>query len=89
MSFQLFYLTDPEYGEGLLLEKYNETFGIYEAGKSRTVKGTVFKKWAFPQRRVDGKNIPAEKAIPMGVKLGNQRDAIKALKYFLEQLNAG
>jgi hypothetical protein len=43
------------------------------------------KRWAFPQTK---DRQPGEKAIPMGVKLGNQRDAIEVLKYFLEQLNA-
>ena len=87
MSFQIFFKTNEQYGEGLVLEKYNEQFGIYSAQESRDPNGTLYKKWAFPQRRQDGKNVPSDKAIPLGVKLGNQREAINILRYFLEQLN--
>ena len=40
---------------------------------------------AFPQNK---DREPIDKAIPMGVKLGDQREAIAILKHFLEQLNA-
>jgi hypothetical protein len=86
MSFQVFYkLKNSDYGEGLLLEKYNETFGVYAAQEPRETNGTIYKRWAFPQTK---ERQPGEKAIPMGIKLGNQTEAIEILKYFLEQLNA-
>ena len=85
MSFQVFYkIESSQYGEGILLEKYGENFGIYAAQESKDPDGTVYKKWAFPQNK-DKK--PIDKSIPMGVKLGNQNEAIETLKYFLEQLN--
>lgn len=87
MSFQIFYKVGDYPGEGILFEKYKEEFGLYAAQKPRIGNGTIYKKWAYPQRRHENKNIPSEKAIPIGVKLGNQREVITILRDILKQLN--
>jgi hypothetical protein len=37
-------------------------------------------KWVFPQRRVDGKNVPNEKAIPFRIPLGNRTEALAIIE---------
>ena len=84
MPYEIFWeLDDNKYGEGILLEKYNDVFSLVSAQKSQQAEGTIYKRWVFPQTK---DREPAQKAIPMKVTLGNNYEAIKILKYFLQQL---
>ena len=87
MPMQIFYqLQDAEskkWGNGIVLQEYNGTFELVRANKSRNSEGTLYLKWGFPQ----GKNqSPTEKAIPWKLGLGNAREAVAALQFFLRQL---
>jgi len=84
MAFEIF-LEDPEsdWHEGIMLEEYNGVFSLVSANRSMKSEGTVYKKWCFPVR--DKK--PIEKMFPMGVRMGSKMQAVKTLKYFLEQLS--
>ncbi len=89
MSYEVFYeKKNSKYGEGVMLEKYNGVFSLVAANKSKKAEGTVYKKWGYPQK--DKKPLTNEQGefviIPWKVELGNSREAIKALKYFLDQL---
>jgi hypothetical protein len=84
MSFEIFFpYENNQYGDGILLEEYNEKFSLYQAQKSND--GPIYKRWG---RVKIGKDKYTEKDVPIQIKLGNQNEAIEALKYFLEQLNA-
>jgi hypothetical protein len=83
MSFELFYpLKDSQYNEGILIEEYNEEYAIYLAQKGDD--GRVYKRWCKMQIK---KDEFTEKALPVKINLGNQNEAIEALKWLLEQLN--
>lgn len=82
MPYEIFFDLETKYGEGVLLEEYNEEYSLIAASKGQG-QGTIFKKWVFPQMK-DRK--PAEKALPWKVTLGGHRQAIKALEYFLKHL---
>ena len=77
------FLKDPDskWGEGVMLEDYNGTYRLLSA---QNKEGTVYKKWAFP---VGKDKKPIEKMFPMGVRMGSKMQAVKTLKYFLEQLS--
>ena len=82
-----FEIPNDKYGQGILLNEYNETFSLVSARKPKEGDGTVYMEWCYPQR--DRK--PLEKngelvTVPFKVSLGNQRQAIEVLKYFLKQL---
>jgi len=83
MAFEIF-LEDPEsdYHEGIILEEYKGAFSLVSAQKSK--EGPVYKKWCFP---VGKDKKPIEKMFPMGVRMGSKMQAVKTLKYFLEQLS--
>ena len=84
MPLEFFMETDKQYGNGLLLNEHNGVVSIISAGKPRG-NGTVYMKWAYPQ--IGPKpGEPAHTAIPMGVRLGNAREAVKILRFFLKQL---
>jgi len=74
---------NSQYGDGILLEEYNENFSLYAAQKSND--GPIYKRWG---RVKIGKDKYTEKDVPIQIRLGNQNEAIEKLKFFLEQLNA-
>jgi len=76
-----FKLENSQYNEVLMLEKRGDDYGIVLAQESK--EGTNYKRWVFPQRRVDNKNVPAEKAIPLRVPLGNRDQAVRILTAML------
>ena len=84
MSFEIF-LEDPEsdWNEGIMLEEYNGVFSLVSAQRSKKAEGTVYKKWAYP---VGKDKKPIDKMFPMGVRMGSKMQAVKTLKYFLDQL---
>ena len=84
MPLEIF-LADPDskYNEGIMLEEYNGILSLVYAQKSKEDDGKVYKRWCFPQ---DKDLQPREKAIPWKVRLGKREQAVKTLKYFLDQL---
>ena len=84
MPMEFFIETDKKYGNGVLLNEYAGEVSLISAGKPKKGNGTIYMKWAYPQV---GKS-PGERAIPMGVKLGNATEAIRILRFFLNQLGA-
>jgi hypothetical protein len=82
---QVFKVESSQYGELIVMQKRGDVYGIVSMQESKD-GGTNYMRWVFPQRRVDGKNIPAEKAIPLGLKLGNRTEAIAFFKWGLAAL---
>ena len=70
-----------KYGEGVMLEEYQGKYSLVAAVKGKG-KGTVFKKWCYPQK--DKK--PNEKAIPWKITLGDKREAATMLQKILSEL---
>ena len=76
---------DNKYGEGIMVEEYNDRISLVLAQKGQ--EGTTWKKWVYPQKRVDGRNEPNEKAIPHKIYLGHDRaTAIDMLRKIAIQL---
>ena len=83
-EFELFLkIEGSQYGDGVLLDKYGDRYSLVSARESKN-GGTVWKQWAFPQTK-DKK--PMDKAVPMGVRLGNREQAIQILKQALAALS--
>jgi len=76
-EFEIFIRNEgSEYGDGFVLNKYGDRYSLIAAREGKG-DGTLWKEWAFPQ----GKDKqPREKAIPLGVRLGNRVQAIAALR---------
>jgi hypothetical protein len=83
-EFELFFDLQTDYGDGIVLNKYGDRFSLIAARKSSKAEGTIWKDWAFPQGK-DKK--PKEKAIPLGVRLGNMSEARKFAKWLLANLD--
>ena len=84
-EFELFIKVDgSQYGDGVLLDKYGDRYSLIAAQESKSAVGTVYKRWVFPQTK-DKK--PMDKAVPMGVRLGNREQAIQILKQALAALS--
>lgn len=80
-------LAGSEYNEILMAQKRGDQYEIVlgQIGKD----GNFYMRWTYPQRRVDGKNVPSEKAIPHKIPLGNlvqAHSAVDALKRALPPL---
>lgn len=87
MTMQIFYQKEDEeskkWGNGIILQEYNGALELVRANKSLNSEGTLYLKWGFPQ----GKDKqPFEKSIPWKIELGNSREAVKILSFFLRQL---
>ena len=68
---------DNKYGEGIMLEEYNDRISLVLAQKGQG-GGTVWKKWVYPQNK---DRQPIEKAIPHKIYLGHNREtAIEMLR---------
>ena len=78
-------LESSKYNELVVLEKRGDDYGIALAQESQN-NGTNYMKWVFPQKRVDGKNVPNEKAIPFRIPLGNRTEAVSLLLQLLAAL---
>ena len=86
-NMQVFYQLQDEvskkWNNGIVLQEYNGSFEMVRANKSKNSEGTLYLKWGFPQ----GKNQEATaKAIPWKLELGNAKEAVEALEFFLRQL---
>ena len=78
-------LESSKYNELVVLEKRGDDYGIALAQESQN-GGTNYMKWVFPQRRVDGKNVPNEKAIPFRIPIGTRDQAVSLLLQLLAAL---
>ena len=87
-----FKLETSKYNEILLLEKYVDDYGIVLAQEAQN-GGTNYKRWGYPQRRVEenGKKVnkPADKGVPWRVPLGPINEAVKILCGMLKALVPG
>ena len=85
MDNEIFYeYESSQYGDGILLNEYRNEFSLVAAKRK---EGEVFMEWVFPQRR-DGSKKPIDKSLPWKIKLGPRDEAIKVLKFFLENLES-
>jgi hypothetical protein len=83
-EFELFFRVEGgQFGEGVLLDKYGDRYSLVSAHESQN-GGTVWKEWAFPQNK---EKKPKDKAIPLGVRLGNRIQAIGILRAALAALD--
>ena len=86
MDDEIFYEDkSSQYGDGVLLDEYRNEFSLVAAKRK---DGKVFMEWVFPQKR-DGSKEPIDKSLPWKIKLGPKAEAIKVLKFFIEQLEGG
>ena len=85
MDNEIFYeYESSQYGDGILLNEYRNEFSLVAAKRK---EGEIFMEWVFPQKR-DGSKKPIEKSLPWKIKLGPKAEAIKVLKFFLENLES-
>ena len=82
-----FLLTNEKYGRGIAIDFYGDEVSLVSASKNES--GDIWAEWCYPQRRVDGKNVPAEKGIPFRLSLGVRGDAIRKLEKLLAMLERG
>ena len=76
-------MTDERYNQGVLLDEYN---GVYSLVSAKQGDSKVFTQWCKP--RV-GEEKYSEKAIPMGVRLGDKAQAVTVLQRFVQMLKRG
>ena len=82
-NFQTFFQveTDSKYPQGIMLNIYNGRFSLVAAERAST--GVNYMRFCFPSI----KKQPADKAIPMGIQLGNSRgEAVRVLSEILAEL---
>ena len=74
---------DSKYGEGIMVEEYNDRISLVLAQQGKG-DGTVYKKWCYPQ----GKDrAPLEKAIPWKIYLGpDRKKAVEMLRKIAVEL---
>ena len=82
-----FLLTNAKYGRGIAIDFYGDEVSLVSASKNES--GDIWAEWCYPQRRMDGKNVPAEKGIPFRLTLGVRGDAIRKLEELLTMLERG
>ena len=77
-----FIMTDEKYQSGVAVDEYAGKISIVNARQGKD--GNVYSEWAYPQKRVDGENVPGQKALPWKILLGgSQAEAISILKKLL------
>jgi len=72
-------------GYGIQVNEYNGNYSL-QAAKQKEDK--IYLDWAFLSKWDEGTRgfVPDEKKRPMSVYLGDRESAIKALKFFLNEL---
>jgi len=75
-----FYKTNEQYGNGIILEFYKDSYSLVRGYEMQD--GTQRKRWGFPEKNKE----PSAKAIPWKLELGNAKEAVEALEFFLRQL---
>ncbi len=77
-----FIMTDEKYKSGVAVDEYGGKISIVNARQGKD--GNVYSEWAYPQQRIDGENVPGQKALPWKILLGgSQAEAISILKKLL------
>jgi len=72
--------------DGIVLQEYKGTYKLVEVEK---YKGKIYMKWMYPARWEYGDRVPAKKALPIQIRLGDKETAIKTLKMLLSYLEQG
>lgn len=86
-EFEVYFkVPDSKWNEGVLLNKYQDTYSLIAAQESATSQGTIYKRWCFPQGK-DRK--PSEKTIPIKITLGDRQAAISMIRGILAELEGG
>jgi len=75
-----FFKVSGEYGSGVAINEYGGTYSLITAKQN---DAGIWGDWSYPQRRVEGKNIPAEKAIPTGSPRMTKGQIIDVAKWIL------
>jgi hypothetical protein len=75
-----FYKTNEQWGTGIFLEFYRDSYSFVRGYELQD--GTQRKRWGFPEKD----KSPAEKALPWKIELGNAKEAVDVLGFFLRQL---
>jgi len=83
MSWEMSYDLKTKYGDCLVLDRYGDTYSLCSGRMTKA--GVVRKDWCFPR---DAGGRPRERAIPLGVRLGDRAAAIAAVRWLLAQLEA-
>lgn len=73
---------NEKYHTGAALDEYNDTISICSAYVGKD--GNNYMRWAFPQV---ADRQPAEKALPVSIRLGDKKQAIEILKGFIAVLS--
>uniref|UniRef100_A0A6H1ZGK7 Uncharacterized protein n=1 Tax=viral metagenome TaxID=1070528 RepID=A0A6H1ZGK7_9ZZZZ len=74
------YRLNDKYGSVIVLEEYD---GNYSMISAREKEGKIYNQWCRVQT---GKDKFAERAMPLGVRIGNKSQTVEALTMFIEQL---
>ncbi len=83
MTQDIFYeYEDSQFGDGVVLNEYRNEFSLVAAKQK---DGKTFMEWMFPQKK-DGSKQPIDKSLPWKIKLGGREEAIRLLKFFLQNL---
>lgn len=84
MASDNFILINEKFKEGIMLDKYQNEYGLCMAQEGED--GKKYLRWVFPQ----GKNRePGKKAIPMRITLGVKQQAIQRLEQLLMMIEKG
>lgn len=78
--------TSEKYHRGFAVDDYNGVISLVSAETGQD--GKTYMQWIYPQRRVDGQRVPAEKTAPLKIELGDQHEAIKRLETIVAFLRA-
>ena len=78
-------IESSRYGDYIEIDEYNGRVSLIMSNEGKD--GKVYKNWAFPQKWENSQSVPAKKAIPIKVLLGNNRkEAIENLNKVIDYL---
>ena len=82
-EFEIFFKNEgSQYNDGVLLQKYGDNYSLVSAQAGKD--GRIYIKWAH----ISGKDKkPMEKAVPMGIRIGDRNQTIQILKQALAALS--
>lgn len=81
--------TDEQYSRGIALDSHDGRYMIVnarEGGKGTDYEGKIYSEWCYPQKKKDGKNVPGNKGVPWGVRIGDKTEAVGILKRLIESI---
>lgn len=76
--------TNEKYKSGLALDFYEGNYSIASVFWSKA--GAPALRWVYPQKTVDGKSVPGDKAVPMRIQIGDKVSAVKILEGLLKSV---